>query len=121
MSLRKVAGTAYFKLDGVQYALQGSMTINFSEVQREAMVGADGVHGFKETPQAPSIAVTLTRTPECSLETLRRVTDSTITAECSDGRTYVLTEAFQSGELSYAVIEGTLPVTFHGRTCREIA
>ena len=32
----------------------------------------------------------------------------------------VLTEAFQAGELSYAVIDGTLPLTFTGRTCREI-
>lgn len=120
MALTRVAGVAFVKVDGVQYALQGNATVNFSEAQREAMVGADGVHGFKEVPQAPSIAITLTRTPDCSLETLKRIANSTVTLEASDGKTYVLTEAFQSGELSYAVIEGTLPVTFHGRTCREI-
>lgn len=120
MSLRKIAGTAFFKVDGVQYALQGNAQVNFSKVNREAMVGADGVHGYRETPMAPSIAITLTRTPEVSLATLARVTDSTITLDASDGKVYVLTEAFQSGELSYAVLDGTLPVTFTGRTIREL-
>lgn len=120
MALVKVAGTAFIKVDGVQYALQGNATVKFSTSNREVMVGADGVHGYKETPTAPSIEMTLTRTPDCSLATLSRMTDSTVTLEAADGKVYVLNEAFQSGDLDYAATEGTVGVTFVGRSINEL-
>lgn len=120
MALKRTSGTCYFKVDGVQYSLKAGLTIDPLIVTREAVTGLDGVHGFKETPRAPTIAVTLTKDEAARLTTIGRITNSTITAECSDLTTYVLSEAFQSGDLSLNGDEGTFTVTFTGRTCTEI-
>lgn len=120
MALKRLSGTCYLKRDGVQYALQGGLTIDPLGVTREAMVGLDGPHGFKETPRMPTITATVTKTPELSITALQGVTDSTITAECADGTVYVLSEAFQSGDISFNAADGTLSITFTGRKCTEI-
>ncbi|MGX9966068.1 phage tail tube protein [Roseomonas sp. F4] len=120
MALLRKAGTAYVKVDGIQLALQGGLTINFGTVVREPMMGMDGPHGFKETPMMPSIEASFTKGPEISLATLSSITDSTVTAECTDGTVFVLSEAFQSGELAFNAAEGTYSATFHGRNMTEI-
>lgn len=120
MALKNVAGTAYVKLDGGQLALKGGLTIDPTTVTREPMVGQDGPHGFKTMPKMPSIAVTLTKGEELSLVALNRITDSTVTAEVADGTVYVLSEAFQSGDMEYSGEEGTVTVTFHGRSITEL-
>lgn len=120
MALKRVAGTCFFKVDGVQYSLQAGLTINPLTATREAMTGLDGVHGFKSTPRAPSIAATLTKDEAARLTVLGRIENSTITAECADGTVFVLSEAFQSGDLSFNAGDGTFTVTFEGRTCTEI-
>jgi hypothetical protein len=120
MALKRVAGTAYVLRDGVQYSVQGELTINPLSRIREPVVGVDGVHGFKETAQAPSISVKVTKDEKLSLKAFENVTNSTITAEIPDGTVYVLTEAFQSGELAYSADDGGVSITFHGRECKEI-
>jgi hypothetical protein len=120
MALKRVAGTCFFKVDGVQYSLQAGLTIDPLTTTREAMVGLDGVHGIKATPRAPTIAATLTKDESTKLAVLGRIENSTITAECADGTTYVLAEAFQSGDLSFNAGDGTFTVTFTGRSCTEI-
>lgn len=120
MALIRKAGVAYVKIDSEQIALQGGLTINPLTVTREPMVGLDGPHGLKETPMMPSISATFTKGPELSLTRIGAIVNSTVTAECADGTVYVLSEAFQSGELAFNAAEGTYTVTFHGRTCTEI-
>ena len=45
------AGRIYFKVDGTQYDAKGKFSYNLGLDKREAIVGADGVHGYKSTPQ----------------------------------------------------------------------
>ncbi len=121
MAMKRVAGTCYLKQNGVQYALKGSLTINFTATMREGIAGLDGIHGYKESPRVPSIEAQLTKGPELALKDLAGVTSATITAECADGTTYVLTEAWQAGELALDGAEGQVNVKFEGMSCREIA
>jgi len=120
MAMRRVAGTAYLKVDGVQLALKGGIEVDPTSVTREPVTGLDGVHGWKETPKAPSIVVTVTKTPEIRLAAIAGWTGKTVTAEIADGTTYVLSDAFQSGELKLNGTEGEVPITFVGASCREI-
>ncbi len=121
MALKRIAGTAYIKVDGVQLALKGSIEVDPADVVREAVTGLDGVHGFKETPKAPAISVTVSKTPDLKLKSVIGWTGKTVTAELADGTTYVLSDAFQSGELKLNGAEAEVPVTFTGASCREMS
>lgn len=120
MAQVRVAGVAYVKRDGVQYSLKGTLTIQPNETQKESVVGQDGVHGYKESFVAPSISAQVTKTPDLSLKALEGVTNSTITAECADGTTYVLSNAFFSGLAELDAGEGQVTIKFEGMSCNEI-
>jgi hypothetical protein len=120
MALKRIGGTAFLKVDGVQVSLRGTLTIMPSNVTREGIAGMDGVHGFKETPRVPSIEIQISKTPEIKLTTLAGWTGKTVTADCADGTTFVLNDAFVSGDVSLDGNEGAVTVKFEGASCREI-
>ncbi len=121
MSLKRIAGTAYIKVDGVQLALRGTLTVMPASVTLEGIAGLDGVHGYKESPRIPSIEIQVTKTPELKLAALSGWKGKTVTAECGDGTIYVLSDAFVSGDVSLDGAEGTVDVKFEGASCREMA
>lgn len=121
MAFKRVAGTCYIKVDGVQLALRGQLTIMPSSITREGIAGLDGVHGFKETPRVPSIEVQVTKTADLKLKAVTGWTGKTVTAECADGTVYALNDAFQSGDLSLDAAEGQTSIKFEGASCQEIS
>jgi len=52
MANRRVGGIIFLKVDGEGFQSKGNFTYNIGVPKKEAVVGADGVHGFKETPQS---------------------------------------------------------------------
>ncbi len=121
MAMKRIAGVTYLKVDGVQLALKGSVEVDPTDVVREVVTGLDGVHGFKETPKAPTITVTVSKTPDLKLKAVAGWTGKTVTSELADGTTYVLSDAFQSGELKLNGAEAEVPITFTGASCREMS
>ncbi|GGJ14224.1 phage tail tube protein [Neoroseomonas lacus] len=120
MALERQAGAAYIKVDDEQLALKGEIEIDPTESTREPIVGLDGVHGWKETPKAPSITVKVTKTKGLSLKRIAGWTGKTVTAELASGTVYVLADAFQAGDLKLNGDEGDVSITFFGLTCREL-
>lgn len=120
MAFKRIAGTAYLKVDGVQLALRGELGISPAAIERQGIAGLDGVHGYSEKPRTPSIEVSITKTPDLSLTKLAGWTGKTVTAECADGTVYVLNDAFTSGEVALDGAEGSAKVKFEGASCREI-
>ena len=120
MAANRIAGTAFVKRDGVQYALKGALTIQPLDTSREGVAGTDGIHGFKEVAVVPYIEVEVTKTPELSLKALQGVTDSTVTAECADGTVYALRNAWFSGLAELDGVEGQVTLRFEGLSCMEI-
>lgn len=109
-----VAGTAYFAIDGTQYALRGNVTASLGDVQRESVVGLDGYHGHKEEPRPSFIQVELTDTPEVDMNTVERLDDVTVTVELIGGKTGVLRNAVQVNQLELNVADGMYSVRFEG-------
>lgn len=120
MATRRIAGTAYFKANGVQFTLKGSLTISGAKVTRTGVAGADGVHGYKEEPRVPSISAKVTKNPQLNYLALQTITDTTITAEGADGTTWILSNAWQAGDLDLDTTEGEVTVKFEGLDCREM-
>lgn len=120
MAAKRIAGTAYLKRDGLQYALRGTLTISPLRVTRSGVAGLDGVHGFKEEARVPYIEAEVTKDETLSLKALEGVTDSTVTAECGDGTVYVLASAWQAGDLDFNAAEGSVSIRFEGMSCAEV-
>ena len=51
----RIAGILFFKVDGQQFQARGSFKIQPNSTKKTAVVGVDGVHGFKEDPIVPMI------------------------------------------------------------------
>lgn len=119
MSKNRIAGTAYVKVDGKQYALEGSLTVSPDPEEREGKAGLSGVAGYAETPRVPFIEGTFFATQELSLEEVRAIVDATVTAELANGKVYVLRNAWAAGARELNGAEGTVAIKFEGMECKE--
>ena len=119
MANNRIAGVCFLKVDGQQYNLKGNLKITFSQSVRTGVAGQDGVHGFTEAPSVPYIEADLSDLGGMSLQTLAGVSNATVTAELANGKTYVLRQAWFSGEITANAADGTTPVKFEGMSMEE--
>ncbi|WP_297668990.1 phage tail tube protein [uncultured Desulfovibrio sp.] len=109
------AGRIYVKVDGQQYDAKGDFTYNLGADKRDAIVGADGIHGYKETPQIPFIEGAFTDAPDLDLQKLAEGDNLTVTLELVNGKTIVLSNAWFAGEGGVTTGEGEISVRFESR------
>ena len=118
--MSRIGGEIFVKVDGAQYRAKGSWTVNLGASKREAIVGSDSVHGYKEMPQVAFIEGVITKTGDISMKELVNIKDATVTLDAADGTTYVLENAWFAGEGSYTSEEGEIAARFEGVSAEEI-
>jgi len=116
----RVGGIIFIKIDGAQYRAKGSWTYNLGQPKRESVVGADGVHGYKEMPQVAVLEGTITDSLELSAQDLMNVKDATITVDLANGKTIVLKDAWFAGDGNITTEEGEIEARFEGMNAEEI-
>ena len=92
--MARVGGIIELKKNGQILSAKGNFTYNLGRPVREAVVGADAVHGYKETPQPAFIEGEVTDSAEMSLEDLVGTTDATIYLRLANGKVFVLSSAW---------------------------
>lgn len=118
---KRVGGVIFIKADGVQFDAKGQWEYNLGAVKRDAVIGPDGVHGFKGLPQEPYISGEITDNADLDLANdLLNIEDATITLELYNGKVVVLQSAFFSGEGTVQTDEGNIAVRFTGVEASEI-
>ncbi|VVO19937.1 hypothetical protein PS712_04150 [Pseudomonas fluorescens] len=117
----RVGGIIALKVNGDIYFAKGNFTYNLGKPKREGVVGADTVHGYKETPQVPFVEGEITDRNELSLEDLVTLDDATITLELSNGKVITLSEAWYAGEGTGNTEEGNIACRFEGMSAEEVA
>ena len=120
MASSALGGTAFLKVDGTQYLLRGNFKVYPNLKERTGVAGADGVHGYTEKFNVPSIEGDITDTGGLSIQGLQNITNSTITLELVNGKNYILNGAWYSGQANLDAVAGTLPVKFEGLDCSEV-
>lgn len=120
MANKRVGGIILLKLDSNLLKAKGAFTYNLGKPKREAIVGQDFVHGFKEEPQVPFIEGTITDDDELDVETLLLTRDATATIELANGKIIALNEAFYAGEGDITTDEGEIAFRLEGITADEI-
>lgn len=114
-------GIIYLKVDGTQLRAKGEFTYNLGMPKRDAIVGADGIHGYKELPQVPFIEGEITDDPSLDLAALLRTENATVTLELANEKVIVLRDAWYAGEGTGNTEEGNIGVRFEGLSGEEVA
>lgn len=115
------AGTIFFKADSTQYDAKGSFTYNLGADKREAIVGADKVHGFKETKQVAFIEGEITDRADLDVQKLLELDDVTVTLELANGKTILLRNAWFAGDGNIGTEEANIAVRFEGQSAEEVS
>lgn len=115
MGTNKRAGRIELKIDGAIVDAKGNFTYGLGQDMRESMVGADGIHGYKSTPQVAFIEGEITDAQNLSHSDLARVDGVTITLRLGNDKTIVLNEAYAAGEWQGQTEEANIGVRFESR------
>jgi hypothetical protein len=121
MDVNRRAGLIWLKIDGRQVEAKGDFTIQPGQPKRDAIVGADGIHGYKETPQVAYIEGAITDSADLDTVDFRKITNSTVTLQLNNAKTWVLEDAWYASEGTLTTGEGEIGIRFESRyQAREI-
>lgn len=120
MASQRRSGIVYLKLDGTIYDAKGNFTYNLGAPKREAIVGADAIHGFKETPQVSFIEGEITDRGDLDLQKLVTMDGVTVTLELANGKVFVLRDAWYASEGNVQTEEGNIQFRMEGKSGEEI-
>lgn len=116
MSNNRRAGRIWLKVDGVQLDAKGSFSYNLGHPKRDAIIGADRIHGYKETNQVPYIEGAITDASDFDLAKLAKQDGVTVTLELNNGKVVVLSDAWFAGEGTVTTDEAEIMVRWESRT-----
>lgn len=114
------AGRIFLKVDGVLQEAKGEFSYNLGNDKREAIIGADGVHGYKSTVQVAFVEGAITDNLTLDLPALTSMDGVTVTLELQNGKTIVLRDAWYAGEGTVKTGESEIAVRFEGKQGEEV-
>lgn len=120
MARNRRSGTMQIQVNGVVYDAVGNFSYNLGNPDREALVGPDRVHGYKELPKAPMIEGEIRDSSDLSLDVVQNLTDATVTITLANGKQIMLTEAWYSAEGTVQTEEANIQFKFEGIDCVEV-
>lgn len=116
----RLAGIISVKINGNIKLAKGNWTYNLGLPKRDAIVGADTTHGYKELPQVAFIEGEITDQSDLDVKALLQTDDSTITLELANGKVILLRNAWYAGEGNVQTEEANIAVRFEGMSAEEV-
>ncbi len=120
MSQRR-GGITLLAIDGRRFLVKGSASYNLGRAMREAIIGQDAVHGYKETPQVAFVECTITDTANTDLSDLATGTGKTLTLVLPNGKTILFQNAYAAGEWGGSTEEGEISLRYEAERGEELA
>ncbi len=114
MADQRRAGLIELKTNGTIQDAKGAFTYNLGHPIREAIVGADGIHGYKETPQVAFIEGVITDRSNLDLAALVTLRNATVTLKAGNGKMISLKDAYYAGDGNVSTEEAEITVRFEG-------
>lgn len=113
-------GIIQVQFNGEIVDAKGSWSYDLGKPKREAILGADRLHGYKETPTVAYIEGEITDRGTLDLAALSSITDATVTLTLANGKTIVLRDAYAAGDWKGQTEEGNISARFEGADAEEI-
>ena len=120
MPAEHVAGALSFQLNGETRRMKGAWTYNLGRPKRDAIVGAESVHGYTEKPQVPFMEGAVTDGKSLVLDDLLNFIDGTCTLHLRNGKVIELRNAWFAGEGTVDTEESEIGVRFEGLGAEEV-
>ncbi len=120
MADQRRAGLIQLKVNGEIHDAKGNFTYNLGRPKREAIPGADGIHGYKEMPQVAFIEGVVTDRGTLDVAALVSGRDVTVTLDLANGKVIVLRDAWFASEGSASTEEAEIAVRWEGNNAEEI-
>lgn len=114
MADQRRAGAIQLQIDGEIHDCKGSFTYGFGIPKREAIVGPDRVHGYKETPQVAFIEGAITDRGDLDVKRMMNATAKTVTLKFANGKMFVLSDAWFAGDGQATTEEAEIEVRWEG-------
>lgn len=114
-----IAGTASIVVDGATYLLDGEFKYSPSTVKREALMGMDGFHGWKETPVPGSISASIRDAGGLSVASFNAMRNVTIVAQLANGKTIIGRNMGSVDDLEVDSTEAKFGIKWQGPTVTE--
>jgi hypothetical protein len=116
----RLAGTASVTIDGSSYDISGEGTYRPSVSSRETLLGQNGVHGYKEMPQAGKISWKGRDSGGISIAALNNAVDATVVLVLANGKTIVGRNMWRAGDpIEVNSEDATFEVNFEGPDVTE--
>lgn len=120
MASKLIAGILEFKVNGEIQNAKGSFKYNLGHLKKEAIVGADRIHGYKGMPQVPYIEGEVTDRSDMDVESFVDIDDGTITLNLANGKVIALNEAWYAADGDIETEEANIQARFEGISCEEV-
>lgn len=120
MAEQRRAGLIQLQVNGEIQDAKGSFSYNLGRPKREALVGSDAVHGYKEMPQVAFIEGAITDRGTLDVAAIATGRDVTVTLSLANGKMIVLRDAWFAGEATASTEEAEIPVRWEGANAEEI-
>lgn len=114
-------GKAFIKVDGKLLLTLPGAKLDLGGVERKAVIGANGVHGFTETTKPAMLECEVSLTAGYSLAQLGKITGATVTYEADTGQTYSVNNAFVTDTMQVTAADGgKVPIKLCGDPAQEL-
>lgn len=120
MAIGPSGGIAFFKINGLQYALRGELEVQPNVTENEWIANQDGSQVFTQKAVTPYISFKGSDTSGLSIQQLNAAQGATVQAQLVNGKQYVLQQAAPWGEFKLDSVKGEVTGKFGGVACYEL-
>lgn len=121
MPRNRRGGILEVSVNGTIYDAKGNFTYNLGRPKREAIVGPDRTHGYKELPQVSYVEGEITDASNLDVSALVLTDDATVTLRIANGKTVEFRQAWYAADGNIQTEEGNIQVRFESMDADEIA
>lgn len=117
----RVMGRAQIKANGKIFDSHPGATLDPGGVSRESVVGANAVHGFKETVKQSKVELEISVKAGTSLAEINRMDDITLTFEVDTGQTWVISNGWVTEPATLTDNDGKAKIVIEGPPAEEMS
>jgi len=120
MAIIARAGITKLTINGTPYDLRSNLTYSLNTLDRSAIIGMDGVHGYKDPPITAKMSFTITDSDSLGVITFQGMVNVAIEVQLRTGKRVLGIGMFSVGTQEVNAAEAEISCKFEGGQIIEI-